>query len=145
MQASQFFFEIKQSCWSDEKVAHYYSSFNYKFFLLFLVNGGYGPWGKWSDCSKTCGKQTGTRRRDRLCNNPSPQNGGKDCSELGKDTETQSCKPKKKRCLGQQNLQWINLFAHVNSTFHKLQRKGWEHNIAIFMGTSLSGTLSIIL
>lgn len=83
-------------------MAHYYSSFNYKFFLLFLVNGGYGPWGKWSDCSKTCGKQTGTRRRDRLCNNPSPQNGGKDCSELGKDTETQSCKPKKKQCPGEQ-------------------------------------------
>ena len=141
MQASQFFLRLNRVA----EVAHYYSSFNYKFFLLFLVNGGYGPWGKWSDCSKTCGKQTGTRRRDRLCNNPSPQNGGKDCSELGKDTETQSCRPKKKQCPGQQNLQLINLFAHVNSTFYKLQRKGWEHNIAIFMGTSLSCTLSIIL
>ena len=39
-------------------------------------------------------------RRDRLCNNPEPQNGGKDCSHLGKDSETESCKPKKKKCPG---------------------------------------------
>ncbi|XP_078346606.1 uncharacterized protein LOC144631897 [Oculina patagonica] len=62
------------------------------------VDGGYGEWGKWSECSKTCGKKPGTMRRDRLCNNPQPQNAGKDCSKLGKDSETTACKPKKKKC-----------------------------------------------
>ena len=66
------------------------------------VDGGYGPWGKWGECSKTCGKKKGTKTRDRLCNNPPPQNGGKDCSKLGKDSdETAECRPKQKKCPGQ--------------------------------------------
>ncbi|KAL9956665.1 hypothetical protein ACROYT_G038180 [Oculina patagonica] len=62
------------------------------------VDGGYGEWGKWSECSKTCGKKKGSTTRVRLCDNPQPQNGGKDCTELGEDSETTSCKPKKKKC-----------------------------------------------
>ncbi|XP_078346313.1 uncharacterized protein LOC144631689 isoform X2 [Oculina patagonica] len=62
------------------------------------VNGGYGPWATWGDCSITCGKNKGVRTRDRLCNNPAPQNGGKDCSGLGKDSETKSCTPPVKKC-----------------------------------------------
>ncbi|KAL9955598.1 hypothetical protein ACROYT_G036941 [Oculina patagonica] len=62
------------------------------------VDGGYGLWGKWGACSRTCGKKKGQRTRDRLCNNPEPQNGGRDCSGLGKDSETKSCKPPKKKC-----------------------------------------------
>ncbi|XP_078346340.1 uncharacterized protein LOC144631705 isoform X1 [Oculina patagonica] len=63
-------------------------------------DGGYGPWGEWSECSKTCGKKKGTTTRVRLCNNPEPQNGGKDCSKLGEDSETKQCKSKKKKCPG---------------------------------------------
>ena len=67
---------------------------------LFAVDGVYGSWGQWSECSKTCGKKKGTTRRDRLCNDPAPKNGGKDCSSLGEDSETKPCKPKLKRCPG---------------------------------------------
>ena len=68
--------------------------------MSLVVNGGYGNWGSWSDCSITCGKMKGTRRRDRMCNLPEPQNGGKDCSELGKDSETKECTPPIKKCPG---------------------------------------------
>ena len=68
--------------------------------MYFAVNGGYGQWGKWSECSVTCGSKKGTRRRDRLCDSPKPANGGKDCSRLGKDTETEECKPKVSKCPG---------------------------------------------
>ncbi|XP_029202215.2 uncharacterized protein LOC114966489 [Acropora millepora] len=63
-----------------------------------IVDGGYSPWGKWSACSKTCGKGSGEKTRERFCNKPQPQNGGKDCSALGKSKETKSCKPKAKKC-----------------------------------------------
>lgn len=41
------------------------------------VNGGFGNWGSWSVCSASCGG--GNRERHRLCNSPTPANGGKDC------------------------------------------------------------------
>ncbi|XP_053374246.1 cell surface hyaluronidase-like [Mercenaria mercenaria] len=41
------------------------------------VNGKYGPWTEWSECSTTCGK--GVQYRTRECNNPLPQHGGKPC------------------------------------------------------------------
>ncbi|XP_048581714.1 uncharacterized protein LOC5511228 isoform X2 [Nematostella vectensis] len=45
------------------------------------VNGAYGMWSGWSTCSKSCGR--GFRKRTRVCNNPPPMHGGKNCSELG--------------------------------------------------------------
>ena len=48
-----------------------------------LVDGGWGLWEEWSDCS-SC-EQTRTRQ----CNNPAPANDGLTCS--GKNTEEQSC------------------------------------------------------
>lgn len=51
------------------------------------VNGGWGPWSPWDICSVTCGG--GVQRRNRLCNNPTPQFGGKDC--VGDVTENQVC------------------------------------------------------
>lgn len=51
------------------------------------VNGGWGPWSPWDICSVTCGG--GVQRRSRLCNNPTPQFGGKDC--VGDVTENQVC------------------------------------------------------
>ncbi|XP_031555969.1 uncharacterized protein LOC116292757 [Actinia tenebrosa] len=53
------------------------------------VSGGYTGWTDWSECSKTCGG--GIIKRTRNCSNPEPQNGGKDCSILGGDQESQSC------------------------------------------------------
>ncbi|CAC5421170.1 unnamed protein product [Mytilus coruscus] len=48
-----------------------------------------GQWGSWStkSCSVTCG--SGTEYRYRICNNPSPSDGGKYC--VGNDTELSQC------------------------------------------------------
>ncbi|XP_022085366.1 hemicentin-1-like isoform X2 [Acanthaster planci] len=41
------------------------------------VDGRYGPWTNWQPCSTTCGN--GEQIRTRQCNNPPPQNFGRDC------------------------------------------------------------------
>lgn len=41
------------------------------------VDGGFGEWGDWSECSLTCG--IGMQSRERKCDSPKPQNGGKPC------------------------------------------------------------------
>ena len=55
------------------------------------MNGGYGEWSDWSACSVTC--NSGEKTRTRKCDNPSPQNGGKNCEEqgLGAASETAIC------------------------------------------------------
>jgi len=55
------------------------------------VNGGYGPWGEFGECSVTCGG--GVKQRERKCDQPEPKYGGKTCEEqeLGTNVETQSC------------------------------------------------------
>ncbi|KAK3092770.1 hypothetical protein FSP39_007057, partial [Pinctada imbricata] len=51
------------------------------------VDGHWSDWSSWSTCSVTCG--TGSRRRNRKCDNPVPENGGKDCN--GVKTEILDC------------------------------------------------------
>merc|ERR1712098_384206 len=51
------------------------------------VNGGYGQWAHWSSCTKSCG--TGGRERERKCDNPTPQHGGKQC--FGNFKENEDC------------------------------------------------------
>lgn len=51
------------------------------------VNGEWSAWGLWSRCSTTC--NPGQRSRQRACNNPSPKNGGLDCS--GPSTQSEPC------------------------------------------------------
>lgn len=41
------------------------------------VDGNWGTWSDWGECSKKCG--TGTQQRSRTCDNPQPQHGGADC------------------------------------------------------------------
>ncbi|XP_002157334.1 coadhesin [Hydra vulgaris] len=53
------------------------------------VDGGFSEWSEWSLCSESCGK--GLNKRERSCNNPSPSNGGKDCSSHGSNTESREC------------------------------------------------------
>ena len=52
---------------------------------LFTVNGNWSDWGKWGDCTVTCGG--GTRKRNRACTNPAPENGGLDCEGSNKEEE----------------------------------------------------------
>ncbi|VUZ55036.1 unnamed protein product [Hymenolepis diminuta] len=51
------------------------------------IDGGWGAWGPWSHCSKSC--DGGIRRRTRQCNNPTPQFGGAQCE--GSDNESTKC------------------------------------------------------
>ncbi|XP_071802483.1 A disintegrin and metalloproteinase with thrombospondin motifs 10-like [Asterias amurensis] len=57
-----------------------------------VVHGGWSDW-TYSDCSRTCG--SGTQTRSRSCTNPTPQNGGSQCSgnsyESSLQCNTQAC------------------------------------------------------
>ena len=55
----------------------------YLFVIKKNTDGGWNNWMDWSPCSVTC--TIGTKTRTRLCNNPTPQNGGASCLGLGQD------------------------------------------------------------
>lgn len=55
--------------------------------LLLLVDGSWGHWSGYGNCSVVCGN--GQKIRTRHCNNPEPLNGGRDCH--GQRTDTISC------------------------------------------------------
>ena len=66
-------------------------------FISFLaVNGNYTDW-TISECSVMCGG--GVKTFTRTCTNPSPSNGGKNCSDLGPAKKTETCDEHKCRKL----------------------------------------------
>ena len=56
-------------------------------FTYFLVNGIWGQWSTFTECSRTCGN--GTQTRKRACDSPAPSHGGIPCP--GELEETQNC------------------------------------------------------
>ncbi|KAM9208065.1 LOW QUALITY PROTEIN: SCO-spondin-like [Leptosomus discolor] len=52
-------------------------------------DGGFGPWGPWSRCSRPAGGW-GVRTRRRGCTSPPPAHGGRDCA--GPRTDTEYCR-----------------------------------------------------
>ncbi|XP_074628437.1 uncharacterized protein LOC141886246 isoform X3 [Acropora palmata] len=56
------------------------------------INGDYGPWSVFSECTVSCGN--GTRTRKRNCTNPQPKHGGRECSKLGSSVDIQPCNVK---------------------------------------------------
>ena len=53
------------------------------------INGGYGEWSNYTECTQSC--NGGTQKRTRQCNNPAPKHGGRNCSSLGPETDEQRC------------------------------------------------------
>ena len=51
------------------------------------VNGKWGRWSDWSQCSVTCDR--GEEKRSRECDSPLPMGNGSNCS--GKSNETREC------------------------------------------------------
>ncbi|XP_034940467.1 A disintegrin and metalloproteinase with thrombospondin motifs 9 isoform X2 [Chelonus insularis] len=51
------------------------------------VDGQWGEWGRYGECSRTCGG--GVKKKYRECNNPPPQNGGNYC--VGERVKYRSC------------------------------------------------------
>ena len=55
--------------------------------LIFIVNGMWAAWSRWSQCTQSCG--IGERIRSRKCSNPSPENNGEYC--IGPRSEKEFC------------------------------------------------------
>lgn len=51
------------------------------------VDGGWGPWSRYTKCSRTCGGGITSTKRE--CNHPTPKNGGKYC--VGQRIRYESC------------------------------------------------------
>ena len=66
----------------------YFSPFKlFLFFISSAVDGGWSEWGDYEPCSSTCGQAT--KKRERTCTDPAPQNGGAQCD--GPSQETVEC------------------------------------------------------
>lgn len=55
------------------------------------IDGNWGPYGSWSECSAPC--NGGFRLRRRKCDDPVPQNGGLDCVGCSVDYEVCNTQP----------------------------------------------------
>ncbi|KAK9754578.1 Thrombospondin type 1 domain [Popillia japonica] len=51
------------------------------------IHGGWSEWGEWQPCTRTCG--SGVSIRERLCNNPTPEHGGRYC--VGERRDVRLC------------------------------------------------------
>ena len=61
-------------------------------FCLNIVDGGWSAWSSWSNnctCCEQNPSKCGVKHRERSCNNPVPQNGGKPCN--GSHLEEKFC------------------------------------------------------
>nr|CAB3219998.1 A disintegrin and metalloproteinase with thrombospondin motifs 3 [Phallusia mammillata] len=56
-----------------------------------VVDGNWGPWSTYGECSRTCG--TGVMYRTRKCNNPPPSNNGRNCVGQNMDPDLCNTRP----------------------------------------------------
>ena len=59
------------------------------FIFLMCLDGNWSNWSAWSTCSLSCGG--GNQTQTRTCTNPSPSNGGLNCSASNTETISQAC------------------------------------------------------
>ena len=78
---------------------HLFPTSIYTHMFIILVDGNWGDWFSFSECSASCGD--GQQSRYRICNNPPALNGGLHCLSSDKsgnrgntETLTQSCNVK---------------------------------------------------
>lgn len=57
------------------------------YLCVLTVDGGWGPWSPWAACSATCGG--GLKSRERECNSPVPEHGGRKC--MGDSIDNEVC------------------------------------------------------
>ncbi|XP_074606449.1 A disintegrin and metalloproteinase with thrombospondin motifs 6-like [Acropora palmata] len=103
------------------------------------VDGGYGPWGDWSECSHSCGG--GLTIRKRLCDSPRPQHGGKLCQ--GHPAAYQYCNtskcpkgtpsPREDQCAAKRQIRFVD-----GNKYH------WTYSAAIPVTAGLECKLSCI-
>ena len=104
--------DFKITCMISYHIALYMIYYNKPIFFLCSphihssanpIHGGYSRWSNWGGCSRSCGG--GIRYRYRHCNNPRPQNDGRDCS--GPPTEARRCNMP--TCPGKQLNKWAQI------------------------------------
>ncbi|XP_020905649.1 zinc metalloproteinase nas-14 isoform X2 [Exaiptasia diaphana] len=89
------------------------------------IDGQWARWGKWKPCNKDCGY--GIQERQRICMEPKPKNGGKDC--IGANTQKRmcnmvSCPTDKEKCNFEKDFcQWENSWSTA-VTFHWRRHHG---------------------
>ena len=69
--------------------------------ISFTVDGQWGNWGQWTDCSLSC---RGMIQRTLPCDNPPPQHGGKDCEGKAEEEKTEKKLCDKSDCTGKPGL-----------------------------------------
>ena len=66
-------------------------------FPVGYVDGGWGMWNPWSECTKTCGGGKTERRRE--CDSPSATHGVKHCQ--GHATQSRDCRERQCKSIGE--------------------------------------------
>ncbi|CDQ94188.1 unnamed protein product [Oncorhynchus mykiss] len=93
------------------------------------VDGGWGPWSSWGECSRTCGG--GVSSSMRHCDSPAPSGGGKYC--LGERKRYRSC-----------NTDVSSHFPYFSSTPPLFASLSHSVSLSLFLSLSLF-TLSLSL
>ncbi|GFO12445.1 A disintegrin and metalloproteinase with thrombospondin motifs 3, partial [Plakobranchus ocellatus] len=91
------------------------------------VDGNWGLWASWTDCSSECG--VGIRKRSRVCNNPAPAYNGKKCEGPDWDWET---------CVNKTCLSYTDNRAGECTVWDGLQIRYGTHNWQPFEGQNAS-------
>lgn len=85
------------------------------------IPGGWSDWSSWTACSAKC--NGGMRSRERVCNNPEPQNGGANCEGEAEDAEgcnEEACEP------GNNMLRYVNVSIETRLVEN-------QHDVFIFL------------